>query len=200
MSTALFQQIEKVVPNLDGWCEVQKAQALAAIILGLRPNVTVEIGIFGGRSFLPMAMAHKEIGRGMAIGIDAWDNQAASEGYETDDEKFWSNVNFNDVFQKFSRMVIELGVQNCVKVFKRRSDDVEPPAVIDLFHCDGQHTDQAVKDCQRFGTKIRIGGIAVLDDLNWRNGGVLRAKAFIQSIGFKELYPLGTGAVFQKVA
>ena len=60
--TNLFLDIADVVPRLNGWCSVNKAQHLAAMVCALQPVTAVEIGVFGGKSLIPMAMAMKRIG------------------------------------------------------------------------------------------------------------------------------------------
>ncbi len=49
MASHLFAQIEELVPKLDGWCVPEKACDFAAIILALRPALSVEVGVWGGR-------------------------------------------------------------------------------------------------------------------------------------------------------
>jgi predicted O-methyltransferase YrrM len=76
----LFEKIDDLFERqLPGWCTKEKAYTLASLVIGTRPAVIVEVGVFGGRSFLPMALALKELGKGMAIGIDPW-SPAASVG------------------------------------------------------------------------------------------------------------------------
>ena len=69
----LFAQIEsELAVHKDGWCSIEKAYALASAIIALRPGVVVEIGIWAGRSLIPMALALKKVGAGKIIGIDPW--------------------------------------------------------------------------------------------------------------------------------
>lgn len=69
----LFEKIESdLAIHKDGWCTLEKAYALAAAVIMLRPSLVVEVGIWAGRSFVPMALALKQIGKGQIIGIDPW--------------------------------------------------------------------------------------------------------------------------------
>lgn len=198
----LFDQIERLTDTLHGWCEVDKAQRLAAIVLALRPAVSVEIGVYGGRSFFGMALAHKHLGHGVVIGIDPWSNDAASEGYDGENLKSWSSCPLEAIYQHFQKKCFDLAVQNVIQIHRVKSDDFEISPYIDLLHIDGQHTEQSMRDVQRYASKVRVGGIVVMDDIGWRNGAdapVSRAVDRLLDMGFVRLYPLGTGEVFQKV-
>src|SRR5688572_24337917 len=113
----LFQQIDEIVPKLQGWCTPLKANNLAALIVALRPSLTVEIGIFGGRSFLPMAMAHRFIQSGIAVGIEPWTQVSASEGYSGADKEWWGKkVNFAEVQSTFLRNLNSLNLRGHANV------------------------------------------------------------------------------------
>lgn len=201
--TEIMMQIEALLSPtrkpyvLDGWCDVEKAQALAALVIGLRPKVSVEIGVFGGRSLIPIGLAHSLVG-GYAIGIDPWSKAASLEGMEGENKAWWEAVDHEAVYQGFINAANRLTVEGFIKVLRITSDDAikdpEMPKVIDLLHLDGNHSAQAVKDVDNYATRIRPGGILVMDDIDWATA----AAARVRELKFNFLYPLGTGAVFQK--
>lgn len=200
----LFQQIESVCPLLHGhqWGGMEKPQVLAAMVVSLRPEVSVEIGVFGGNSFMGLALAHKYIGHGIAVGIDPWNNAAACDGYEGENLEYWKRVNLEEIYQDFKRNVFEQSTSNVVRIEREKSDNVVVPQNIGLLHIDGQHSEQAVRDVRRFAANVRAGGIAVLDDTGWQNGSdapVQRAVALLTRMGFCPLYKLGSGEVFQRL-
>lgn len=196
----LFTEIYNFIDTKPpGWCDLDKALTLACMVVGLRPAVTVEIGVFGGRSALPMAMAHKAIGHGMLYAIDPWDKAASVEGYEGADLEWWSSVDHESIYQYFMLQIKLRGLENVTRVIRNKSDDVAPMPGIGLLHVDGQHTDQAVRDVLRFASEVMFGGIVVMDDIAWRGGGVARAVKTLESLHFRELYKLGTGAVYQRI-
>ena len=88
MST-LLQDIERMIPALPGWCTVEKAHSLAKLIVERKPQLAVEIGIFGGRSLFAQAMALRSNGSGIIYGIDPFEKEAALEG-----EKDPGNINW----------------------------------------------------------------------------------------------------------
>ncbi len=198
----LFNGITAIHPSLLGWCDLDKAHALAAAVVTLRPAIIVEIGVFGGKSLIPMALALQQCGGGVAWAIDPWSNVAAAEGYDGVHAEWWGHVPIEDIYNGFVATLKKLDLERFVQIHRKKSDEVEPPADIDLLHIDGQHTDQAIRDVTRFASKVRAGGLCVMDDIAWTNGtdgqgGVGQAVKELLRLGFRQLYPLGTGAVFQ---
>jgi predicted O-methyltransferase YrrM len=197
----VFAQIEEIVPTLNGWCSVEKATALAAAVFALRPRVCVEIGVLAGRSLIPVALALRELGCGCVIGIDPWDAHASIQGQTGKDLDFWKQQSIHDsTYVELQSRISNLGLGSVTRIVRLTSDGAQVPPTIDLLHLDGNHSDQAVKDVQRFGPAVRVGGLLFADDLNWTGGGVLRAVAKLKTMGFIELYRLDTGAMFQRVS
>jgi len=199
----LFRDIDLLLKpdNPLGWCPDSKAHALAAIVLSLRPATTVEIGVFGGRSFLPMAMAHKALDHGLAIGIDPWDPSASVEGQvDPANVRWWSGLNHDMVYAHFVQHLRRLGLEKVTQILRFRSDEICVPEDIGLLHIDGNHGEQAYLDALRFAPNVRPGGFCVLDDLHWTGGAVGRAAGWLGENGFEYLYPLGSGAVYRRMA
>lgn len=199
---ALFQHIEELIPTLPGWGEVSKAQTMAAMVIALRPEVTCEIGVYGGRTFFGLALAHKFIGKGRAIGIDPWSNAAAVEGYTGENREFWKVNPLDQIHDDFTRKCFELSVSNVVDIRRAKSDDVVPPQNIGVLSIDGQHADHAIRDVKRYAPNVTVGGFVLLDDLDWANDGtqhVKQAERDLMALGFEKAYALGTGAAYVRV-
>lgn len=196
----VFFQLESILPSLPGWCELPKATDLVSTVIALRPNTVVEIGVFGGKSLIPMALACQALGSGKVIGIDPWSAAASAEGYEGANKEWWTTkVDHDAIYHRFCTALLNLGLtEKHVEIFRKKSDDVTPPEVIDLLHVDGQHTDQALRDVERFATKVRCGGFCFTDDDNWSGGGPAAACKRLLEIGFVPLYKSGTGTAFQR--
>lgn len=200
MNTQLFKQIEDILPTLPGWCSPKKATVLASTVVAMHPKVTVEIGIFGGSSFLPLALAHKAIDCGIIWGIDPWSQEAGVEAQtEEESRKWWANLDYNKLHDDFQQKLRDTGTARYSEIYRRRSRDVVPPPVIDLLHIDGAHSDEAVEDVTRWASHVRMGGMVCCDDVHWYGGGVERAIEKLVKMGFRELYNLETGAMFQRV-
>lgn len=184
----------------QGWCTPAKANDLSLAILKTNAKVVVEVGVFFGSSLLPMAMACAEQKQGICWAIDPWDREAAIEGYDGENAEWWGNkVDFEHVHRTFLNYIDSLGVRDYVRVIRRKSDDVIPPHEIDLLHLDGQHTDQTIKDVERFASKVKCGGFVFVDDLKWQGGGVGRAVEKLLTMGFVKLFDRDTGAMFERV-
>jgi hypothetical protein len=198
-SMSLWQTISEVQPSLPGWCIAQKAEALAAIVIAIRPEVSLEIGIYGGSSFIPIALAHKEIGFGICYGIDPWEPRASMRDETQENAEWWGNQDYPKLYSDFMTKIKELGLENCTRIIRDISDNVTPPGIIDLLHIDGNHSEQSICDVSRFVPNVRVGGICVMDDLDWATGKVRLAEQRLLTMGFKKLYPLGTGGVYQRI-
>src|ERR1700683_5195449 len=83
---------ESLSINPHGWCSVEKAHILAGCVTSMGGGTVVEIGVYTGRSFLPMALAVKHCGKGIAIGIDAWNPEVAAEGEDKANAQWWKET------------------------------------------------------------------------------------------------------------
>jgi hypothetical protein len=179
-------------PPVEGWCQIEKAHLLAATVFILRPAVTLEIGIWAGRSLIPMALAAKECGCGIVHGVDPYSPQASSEGYGKANADWWvKHADHAYAKTQFLGLIQEFGLQSIVEIHYAKSDEVTFPGIIDLLHIDGQHTEQSRRDVSRFGSKVRIGGICCMDDCHWSNDGVAdvaNAANDLLALGFIRLY------------
>lgn len=193
----LMLRIERVTPEGGEWCSVQKAQALAALVVALRPQRVIEIGVFRGGSMIPMLLALQHLNTGMGVAIDPWAASASVEGQSGDNAAWWAKCDHEAVFNSFrDRLARHKLLDLCVIV--RRPSDEAPPMGSDLLSIDGNHGEQAVRDVERFASRVSLGGILALDDLDWDQGHVRRAHARAKELGFVDMYPLGTGIVMRR--
>lgn len=191
----LLEQI-KSTQRLPGWCSLAKATRLAELVVELKPDVTVEVGTFAGKSAYPMALAHRFINKGLLICFEPWKNAAAMEGYDGENAKWWSTVDMNAIQLAFIAEWRRLDLVDWIKPVQVRSDDAVPPDNIGLLHLDSQHTEKALMELKKFTPKLTSNGVVVLDDTQWHNNGrydVLNAEAWLLNHGFKE-----TERVFNK--
>lgn len=192
----LFSLISSVTQTLDGWCSVPKAAALAALTTAMNVQLAIEIGVWAGRSLLPVAFAMKAKGSGQIKGIDPYTAKASAADEFGENLKWWDNQKMHDdIKAKFWDHVKKFDVIQHVDLIEKKSDDVDitPPdpkwkLEADLLHIDGNHQDQAIRDAERFGPLVRLGGIVVCDDLKWQGGGPLRAIDALEDMGFIELF------------
>ncbi|MGV1047669.1 MAG: class I SAM-dependent methyltransferase [Solirubrobacterales bacterium] len=183
----LFRTIMTTIPTMDGWCSVEKAVALAGLVITMKPMMCVEIGVWAGRSLLPMAWALKENGNGRVIGIDPYSAQESAKNEFAGNEEWWGKQDHEIIMKKFQSFVRNFSLESVVQLIRKPANDAEPVRTA-LLHIDGSHTEQAVKDAERFGAMVPVGGIVVLDDIAWVGGAVLRAIDTLEDMGFVERY------------
>lgn len=185
----IFQQIEHVRQQTSGWCSQLKAETLASLVMATRPKVTVEIGCWFGKSLFGMAIVHKHLGLGTVYAVDPWLNHCSTAG-QTDPKniEWWGRQDAHEqAYQSFLKTTDALGLNNVVSVQRMDSQEFTPPPEIGVFHCDGNHGEQAIKDVFRYCPNVVSGGFVVLDDLKWENREQSAQKA-IMELPFKELY------------
>ena len=171
------KKIRNIIDECPGWCRVDKALAFEQIIRERNIKLSVEIGVYGGRSLLPQALAHKEYTGGMVIGIDPWNAHdamqygegAAKEIFIRTNERF-KDFDFESLFQSVNRQIEKYGVQGHCKLIRKRSSDAvaDIPDGIEFLHIDGNHGDDAVmQDVTLYLPKVKQGGLIWFDDVKW---------------------------------
>ena len=157
--------------SLDGWCPAEKAEALAALVLESKPECIVEIGVFGGRSLVPMALAARTYG-GRVHGIDPWSSEAAVEGdVGEDNRQWWERIDLEAIHARFVASLGKFGLERTVRV--HRSTDVSAlprfaDGEIGILHVDGNHSAEVSRRyVEQWGPKIAAGGYLVMDDIDW---------------------------------
>jgi predicted O-methyltransferase YrrM len=194
----LMARIEETIqPNT--WCTAEKGKFLGSWIVERRPKLIVEVGVWEGGSLIPMLLALRETGQGRAIAIDAWDPEASKAGEIPANAKWWGTVDHEQALITFRSRLVKHELTNC-EIWRKKSDDCTPPPGIDLFHLDGNHTEQAFRDARRFLPALSPDGIAVLDDVDWTGSNVQRAVDFARALGFVKLRDLDKGVVLQRQA
>ena len=171
-----------------GWCSIEKAQTLAAAVLALRPSLVVEIGVYAGRSLIPMALAMQHLGQGKVIGIDPFDARVSAAGEVEENAEWWASFDHKQIEDAFLSAVDALELNPFVEHWKLPSDEATPPENIGILHVDGSHTEQAIRDVKRYARNVMIGGLVCMDDILWDGGAVSEAAELLKTMGFEELY------------
>jgi hypothetical protein len=164
---------------VHGWCTVDKALALADIIVTSKPNICVEIGVYSGRSLVPQAMALRFNNVGIVYGIDPWKKENAAEGNCSDaDKAWWDSLNLDEIHNYCMAKIWEHELDKWCCVIRSQShhchqlfDNVllhRRDKIIDLLHIDGCHSEQAsTRDVDLWLPRVRVGGHILFDDVDW---------------------------------
>lgn len=197
----MFDKVADAVNSIpDGWTSVPKAQIMAAAVLALRPQITVEIGVFAGKGVAALGMAHKEIGYGICYGVDPFSKDASAEGQVGQHLTWWNSLDHEAIYQTAKNNVERLGLVNYVRLIRQKSQEWMPPEGIGLLRIDGNHSEVAIGDVERYAPKCHPGAFLFLDDLhsNWPGGAINKCAEKLKHMGWAMLYNLDDGIVLQK--
>lgn len=163
-----------LMKQLEGWCSERKAGILMDMILFARPTTVVEIGVFGGKSLIPMALALKTNGKGIIYGIDPWDRAASTQGViEETHKKWWGEVDHIGILQGFISKIDQFGLRKQIIIIKTTSAAAAPIPDIDILHIDGNHSDEAsYLDVTKWVPLVKSGGWIVFDDIGWSDNQI----------------------------
>lgn len=168
------QQAFVAMSQLEGWCSQEKASLLMDLIFASKPKTLVEIGVFGGKSLIPMAYALKANEQGKIYGIDPWESSASIEGAANQANKeWWSALNHEAIRQGLINKIKLFALEKEIELIKSSSADAVPISEIDLLHIDGNHSDAtSYLDVTKWVPLVASGGWIVFDDLTWHENGV----------------------------
>lgn len=163
-----------IMDQLEGWCSYEKAATLINLVLQKRAEVIVEIGVFGGKSLVPMAYAQKIMGFGKTYGIDPWDADASVQNLQDPaNRQWWASVNHELIFQNLQAKIKAFGLDPQIELIRKTSSAAEPIDNIDFLHIDGNHSEVAsLFDVLKWVPLVKKGGVIVFDDLQWHENGM----------------------------
>lgn len=155
--------------HLQGWCSEYKASTLMDLVWLMRPQTVVEIGVFGGKSLVPMAYALKALGTGGIIyGIDPWSAMASAEGQDGANQDYWANLDHDGLLNDLKTKIATFNLTNQITLVRATSEDAAPIENIDILHIDGNHSnDASYYDICKWGPLVRKGGMIIFDDITW---------------------------------
>lgn len=202
------EQAIRLTQECPGWCTEEKASRLYDLVIETYHKfphttlMTVELGVFGGRSLFAMAFAHKYMNEGFVFGIDTWDNVTPLEGTNApENNEWWSTVPMDEIFNSChdDRQIFEL--DECCSLIKQKSymaADGFRDNSITLLHQDSNHNVETITlELERWSPKIRTGGFWVTDDNDWPETKEGYAK--LPEFGFELIEDLGMWQIWRKV-
>lgn len=196
--------IDRVLSNMPGWCTPEKGKRLAALAMQVALDKTpccVELGVFGGRSLVSIALGLAEMGRGHVDGIDPYTRNASLEGTNApENDAWWGALDYEDIARSAQESIYRLGVYRQAHLIRMRSLEVAGYYhEIDLLHQDSNHSEEiSCEEVRLWAPKMTAGGIWIFDDTNWPT--TQKAQRELEALGFKPLEYHETWRVFQKGA
>jgi hypothetical protein len=163
--------ISDTVPHLEGWCTVEKALKLYSGASQVEKPLCVELGVFAGRSLLPIALACKRKG-GKCFGVDAWTKEASLEGENApQNADWWANIDYDHFYNYTKKVINDAGATDYCIILRNKSSDVVnifEDMSIDLLHQDSNHSEvTTVEEVNRWYNKVKVGGLWAFDDTDW---------------------------------
>lgn len=165
-------------PSVHGWCSLEKASIFWDLILEIKPSVCVEIGVYGGSSFFPIASALKYLNRGIVYAIDPWDTFECIRYYDPEnldpvsdehERNYWVRLGIEQFHQYFLNVLSHYQLEKYSVVLRKTSKEAASLiGPIDFLHIDGNHTDiGAAIDVELYLPKVRPGGYICINDTLW---------------------------------
>lgn len=172
--TELLEKIKTILPSIHGWCSFEKASKFVELILEYKPQLCVEIGVFGGSSFIPQALTLNTYG-GKIVGIDPWKNEAALESMVDETHKeWWGKLNLENIYDHCKKNITLYDVESTCTLIRDKAENVVSnfsDNSIDLLHIDGNHSEElSYKDAVLYLPKVKSGGLIFFDDIYWTEG------------------------------
>ena len=209
----LISKVDTILPKLPGWCTPEKGRRLEKLATDSRAKLCVELGVFGGRSLVALALGLAQNGFGRVDGIDPYEKAASQEGQSDNPENYrwWGSVDYENILSQAASGIEQNDLGDYARIVRAKSLDVVDQyedGSIDILHQDSTHTEEAsLAEVEVWARKIRQGGYWVADDVNWSTNDVagghrytfLRAQEALVSKGFKQIESYDTWAIFQHV-
>lgn len=162
--------------RLAGWCSVEKAKALMDEVHRIKPRVCVEVGVFGGRSLFPVALALEELGQGVIYGVDPWSAEASLSGtHDAANVAYWNGKHwsYETIFTDCMRALIDMRLTascNILRLTSEQAGKLFADESVDMLHIDGNHsTEESLADLERWLPKVKPGGSIWFDDIAWES-------------------------------
>lgn len=180
----LIADAVKVLPAIQGWCSPEKATALIESIVSRKPEILVEIGVFGGSSLIMQALALQFNKGGIIHGIDPWATDAALEEMQAAEHRdWWQKINLQEVFEHCQAHIAHKQLEPYVQLHRLKAEDAVTQFAdesIDMLHIDGNHSElPAWKDATLYLPKVKSGGLIFFDDVWWNDGGAVTTRKAI---------------------
>jgi predicted O-methyltransferase YrrM len=173
----LGEIVDAVPLDFGGGSGETKALVFADLIVRFGLRDAIEIGVYRGRSLLPIAAMLRMQGAGRVIGIDPWSVDAALQG---DAHEVGPIVNdwvrahpWEQTYAEVVGRIEALGLGDYCELMRMTSAEAAPlipNASVGLVHIDGNHDRAAVElDVELYLPKLRPGGFLALDDASWNS-------------------------------
>ena len=183
--------------SIEGWCTEEKALKMIEYIND-DTKLCVELGVFGGKSLLPIAMKCK----GKVIGIDAWNKDSSLSGEnDIENNNWWATIDYEYMYTYTLNLMKKYNCNN-VELYRTNSSDAIQyfeNESIDFLHQDSNHSELiSCNEVNLYYNKVKKNGIWVFDDVNWET--TKKAQELLVNYGYTEIYNHGNWKIYKRNA
>ena len=201
MAQDLRERIDAALSPLHGWTTPEKGVRLADLVVETQADISVEIGVFGGRGTIAMAIGHQLLHKGYVVGIDPWEVQASLDGVnDPANDEWWRAVDYDAIYEHFLSALVHNGVARFCRVMRERSDSAVRlfgDATISVLHQDGNHSETvSASEVATWAPKLRSGGYWIADDTDWATTSL--SLKMLSDTGFDLVEDHGGWRVYRK--
>jgi hypothetical protein len=184
----LRRRVEAAIPPLHGWTSVDKGARLAELVVSVGSGLSVELGVFGGRGTISIAIGHEALGRGTVLAVDPWERAASLEGVnDPANDKWWGELDHEAIHASFMQAVDRNGVARWCRVLRERSREAVlrvADGSVGLLHQDSNHSEAvSTGEVEQWTPKLAHDGLWVADDTDWAT--TQRAQRHLAELGFE---------------
>jgi len=201
MRTRLRQRVESVIPALHGWTTVDKGARMAEIVVEAASARSVELGVFGGRGTISLAIGHDAIGAGEVLAIDPWEAAASLEGENSrENDEWWGKLDHEAIYASCLEALRASDVERWCRVLRERSAEAVrrvSDASVAVLHQDSNHSEAvSCAEVEQWVPKLRRDGWWIADDTDWAT--TQKAQARLVELGFRAVEDYGNWKVFRR--
>jgi cephalosporin hydroxylase len=188
----LEQSFQTDYTSFHGWCTIEKARKIIELVQQIKPDLSVELGVYAGRSLLPLAVASKHYNsNSKVIGIDAWSKDASLEGTNSEaNNEWWAKIDYNFFMKYTFDLLKRFRANDITELWKIKSIEVANKfsyESIDILHQDSNHSEEtSTAEVELYWDKVKHGGFWIFDDTNWPTTN--KAQELLKTKGYEEIY------------
>lgn len=163
--------------DIGGGSAIEKIGVMAALADRLSLRTFIEIGVYRGRSFFPIAfsLTRRE---GYSYGIDPYTRFDAQE-YDLPESvvdtvnKFFEETDYDALYTDALRRRDDFRLSQSTEIIRQTSQRAieyfrDRCITVDIVHIDGNHdTKFVMQDVELYISLLNPGGLLIIDDTNW---------------------------------
>ena len=194
--------IDRELPKMEGWCTPQKAKRMAVLVARANARRCVELGVFGGRSLVAMALTQRHVlGYGTTDGIDPYSVKASLEGSnDAANDEWWAKLDYQEILRGARAAIARLDLGDVARLYLERSQDAVdryPDGSIDVLHVDSNHSvEVSCAEVETWHRKVRPGGYWIADDTNYST--LLLAQERLKGKGYQMIEDYESWRVYRR--